>query len=72
MTWEIAQLFLPDNTIRQAMIHFNEVFLGKPSMEERQECVSVVEFILPFALGRVYAEYILPSGDKVSHTWPLA
>ena len=43
--------------------------MGKPSLEQRQECVSQVEDIMPIALGRVYAQHILPSGYKVSsHT----
>ena len=34
-------------------------------MDQQQQCVQIVENVLPLALGRVYAEYILPSGYKV-------
>ena len=35
-------------------------------MDQQQECVEIVEEILPIALGRVYAEHILPHGYRVS------
>ena len=54
------------NTIRETMNQFKETFLAKPSMEQRQECVSYVESAMRFLLGRIYAEHILPSGSKVS------
>ena len=52
------------------MIHFKEVVMGKPSLEQRQECVSQAEGIMPIALGRVYAQHILPSGSRVSSILP--
>ena len=39
--------------------------MGKPSMRQREECVSVMENAMPIALGRVYAQHILPPGSKV-------
>ena len=39
--------------------------MGKPSLEQRQECVEAAGSVMPIALGRVYAQYILPSGYKV-------
>lgn len=54
-----------DDIIRESIINFREGALGKPSLEKRQECVSDTESAMPIALGRVYAEHILPSGSKV-------
>ena len=35
-------------------------------MEQRQQCVSTTASVMPIALGRVYAQRLLPSGYKVS------
>ena len=40
-------------------------------MDQQQECVEIVEQALPLALGRVYAQYILPDGYKVSQVIQL-
>ena len=69
MTWQLSQIFMPDSNIRNAMIYFKEVFLRKPSMEERQECVEFADSVMPIAMGRVYAEYVLPEGYKVSYLY---
>ena len=39
--------------------------MGKPSMDQKFECVSVVNEALPLALGRIYVQHILPAGYKV-------
>lgn len=65
MTWQVSDIFLPDSTIRESLILFRQSVLGEPSMDQQQQCVQIVENVLPLALGRVYAEYILPSGYKV-------
>ena len=41
--------------------------MGKPSMEQRQQCVSTTASVMPIAMGRVYAQRILPPGYKVSY-----
>ena len=64
-TWALAQIFIPDSTIRQSIVEFKEAVMGKPSPAERQECVQVVEAVLPIALGRIYAANILPEDYKV-------
>ncbi|CAI7997216.1 Phosphate-regulating neutral endopeptidase PHEX, partial [Geodia barretti] len=64
MTWQLAEIFVPDATIRESLILFRQLVLGKPSMDEQQECVQIVEQVLPLALGRVYAQYLLPDGFK--------
>ena len=66
MTWELAEIFLPDSIIRESLNLFRELVLGKPSMDEQQKCVKIVDKIFPIALGRVYAEHLLPQGYKVS------
>ena len=66
MTWQLAEIFVPDATIRESLILFRQLVLGKPSMDQQQVCVKIVEQALPLALGRVYAQYILPDGYKVS------
>ena len=68
MTWQLADVFLPDAAIRESLVLFRQQVLGKPSMDQQQQCVSIVEMILPLALGRVYAQYILPEGYKVTIT----
>ena len=65
MTWQLSEIFLPDSTIRDNLILFRQLVLGKPSMDQQQECVQIVDEALPLALGRVYAQYILPAGYKV-------
>ena len=65
MTWELAALFSPDSSIRDSLTLFRQLVLGKPSMDEQQMCVQMVDKALPLALGRVYAQYILPAGYKV-------
>ena len=69
MTWELAQLFFPDSNIRNAMKLFKEGLLRKPTMEERDECVAMADSVMPIAMGRVYAEYLLPKGYKVSYSF---
>ncbi|CAI8022690.1 Endothelin-converting enzyme 1 [Geodia barretti] len=64
MTWQLAEIFVPDTTIRESLILFRQLVLGKPSMDQQQECVQIVEQMLPLALGRVYAQYLLPDGYK--------
>jgi predicted metalloendopeptidase len=65
MTWQLADIFLADDTIQESLVRFRQTVMGKPSLAQRQKCVSVVDDVLSFALGRVYAEYILPPGYKV-------
>ena len=67
LTWELSNIFIPDNAITESLIYLQEVLLGKPSLREKQLCVEVVNDVLPIALGRLYAEHILPSGYKVGH-----
>ena len=66
ITWQLKEVFLPYSSIRESLVLFRQMVLGKPSMDQQQECVSTVEEALPLALGRVYAQYILPDGFKVS------
>jgi len=47
------------NAIRQAV-------MGVIGTERSQACVAVVEQIMPLALARVFYEYILPVGSRVS------
>ena len=47
------------NVIRQTA-------MGVIGTERSQACVAVVEQIMPLALARVFYEYILPVGSRVS------
>ena len=66
VTWHLSQIFLSDSTIQYSIRALKEAAMGEPSMGERRECVKLVEKIMPIALGRVYADKILPSGYKVA------
>ncbi len=40
---------------------------GAEVLTERNDmCIDVLEKVMPIALGRVYAEFILPEGSRVS------
>ena len=54
------------SSLRESIVHFKEAVMGEPSMEQRQQCVSTTASVMPVALGRVYAQRLLPSGYKVS------
>lgn len=48
--------------------NFRKFVLGKATNELRIECVSLVQEVMPLALGRVYADHILQPGTRVSMT----
>ena len=60
------------NTLIGAQLNrFRELVLGEPTQSQRATCVSLVEDVMPTALARVYAQHILPSGYKVSHSYKI-
>ena len=61
-------VFNGDSVIGAHLNRFRELMLGEPTQSQRATCVSLVEDIMPTALARVYAQHILPSGYKVSHS----
>ena len=64
---QLSEVLMSGTSLRESIVHFKEAVMGEPSMEQRLECVNATAFAMPFALGRVYAQHILPSGYKVSH-----
>jgi predicted metalloendopeptidase len=63
-TWQLAEVLLSGSSLRETIAHFKEAVMGEPSMEQRQQCVSTTASVMPVALGRVYAQRLLPSGYK--------
>ena len=63
----LSEVLMSGTSLRESIVHFKEAVMGEPSMKQRQECVNVTAYAMPFALGRVYAQHILPPGYKVSY-----
>ena len=66
-TWQLADVLTSGISLREHIVHLKEAVMGKPSMEQRDQCVSTTSSVMPIALGRVYAQHILPTGYKVSY-----
>jgi predicted metalloendopeptidase len=63
-TMQLAEVLMSGSSLRESIVHFKEAVMGEPSMEQRQQCVSTTASVMPVALGRVYAQRLLPSGYK--------
>ena len=70
--WQLFRLFLdvlpPSSDFVEQLVDFREKILGKATPEQRLSCVRQVQLVLPLALGRVYADNILPPGTRVRNT----
>ena len=66
-TYQLDDVLIFGDFLRETIVHFKEAVMGEPSMEQREQCVSTTESVMPIALGRVYAKNILPTGYKVSY-----
>ena len=64
-------VFNGESVIGAQLNRFRELVLGEPTQSQRAMCVSLVEDVMPIALARVYAQHILPSGYKVSHSYKI-
>ena len=66
---QLSGVLMLGSSLRESIVHFKEAVMGEPSMEQRLECVNATAYVMPFALGRVYAQHILPSDYKVSYIY---
>ena len=66
--WQLKQVFMTVPTLNQSIVYFKKAVMGEPSLDQRLHCVNATAHVMPLALGRVYAQHLLPSGYKVSYT----
>ncbi len=45
---------------------------AKIPTDRNEMCIGILETIMPVGLGRVYAQFVLPEGSRVSALLPLA